>query len=49
MIQPYNMLFKRVLHLTAQRIYELGEQLAIRDDIREKVWIIMKVLLSVET
>jgi hypothetical protein len=42
-MQPYNMFFKRVLHLTAQRIYELCEHLGVKEDVKEKIWVIMKV------
>ena len=48
-MQPCYMFFKRVLHLSAQRINDICEILAIKDDIKEKIWTIMKVLLSVET
>ena len=41
-MQPYNMFFKRVLHLAAQRVYELTDSLSIPEDIKEKVWTIMK-------
>jgi hypothetical protein len=47
-MQPYNMFFKRVLHLAAQRIFELCESLGIRDDVKERAWTIMKVQLSTE-
>lgn len=47
-MQPFNMFFKRVLHLSAQRIFELGEALNISEDVKEKIWAIMKVMLSTE-
>lgn len=43
------MFFKRVLHLTAQRVLELGEGLNLSEEVIEKIWLIMKVLLSSET
>jgi len=42
-MQPYNMFFKRVLHLAAQRINELCELLNIKEDIQECIWTIMKI------
>ena len=47
-MQPFNMFFKRVLHLAAQRVFELTESLGISEDIKEKVWTIMKAQLSTE-
>lgn len=43
------MFFKRVLHLASSRVYDLGVALGLNDDILEKVWIIMKLLLGHET
>mmetsp|Transcript_559 Transcript_559/g.607 ORF Transcript_559/g.607 Transcript_559/m.607 type:complete len:107 (-) Transcript_559:896-1216(-) len=48
-MQPYNLFFKRVLHLSAYRISELCEMLGIREDYKEKVWEVMKGALSTET
>jgi Retinoblastoma-associated protein B domain len=42
------MFFKRVLHLAAQRIFELTELLGIKEDIKERVWSVMKLQLSTE-
>jgi retinoblastoma-associated protein len=47
-MQPYNMFFKRVLHLAAQRIFELTDLLSINEDIKERIWSVMKVQLSTE-
>ena len=47
-MQPYNMFFKRVLHLAAQRIYELCELIGIKEEIKEIIWSIMKKQLSTE-
>lgn len=47
-MQPYNMFFKRVLHLSAQRIYELCELLGVKEEVKEKIWGIMKIQLSTE-
>ena len=47
-MQSYNMFFKRVLHLAAQRIMELGEALNLNEDVMEKVWTIQKIQLSTE-
>lgn len=47
-MQPFNMFFKRVLHLTASRIFELSDALELAEDLKEKIWTIMKVLLSAE-
>lgn len=43
------MFFKRVLHLASQRILELGEALNLSEEILEKIWLIMKLLLGHET
>jgi hypothetical protein len=43
MIQPFNMFFKRVLHLAALRIYELCEMLGIKEEVKERIWEIMKI------
>ena len=43
------MFFKRVLHLAAQRIMDLAEALSLNEEIQEKIWTIMKILLSTET
>ena len=43
------MFFKRVLHLGAQKILDLTQVLGVGDDIKEKIWTIMKSLLSIET
>jgi hypothetical protein len=42
-MQPYNMYFKRVLHLTAQRILEICEAMQLSEEITEKIWTIMKI------
>jgi hypothetical protein len=42
------MYFKRVLHLAAQRIFELSDLLNIIEEVKEKIWTIMKVQLSME-
>ena len=47
-MQPYNMFFKRVLHLAAQRIHELTEALKAPEDVRERIWAVMKIQLSTE-
>jgi hypothetical protein len=47
-MQPYNMFFKRVLHLTAQRILDLGESMQLAEEVIEKIWTIMKTQLSTE-
>ncbi len=47
-MQPYNMFFKRVLHLAAYRIYELCEMLGIKEEVKEKIWAVMKITLSTE-
>lgn len=49
MIQSYQMFFKRVLHLASQKVVDLGTALNLSEDILEKVWIIMKLLLGHET
>lgn len=43
------MFFKRVLHLASQRIIELGDALSLEEEVLEKVWLIMKLLLGHET
>lgn len=48
LMQPFNMFFKRVLHLTAQRIYEMCELLGIKEEVKERIWSIMKMQLSTE-
>eukprot|EP00349_Pseudokeronopsis_sp_Brazil_P005506 CAMPEP_0202957916 /NCGR_PEP_ID=MMETSP1396-20130829/2285_1 /ASSEMBLY_ACC=CAM_ASM_000872 /TAXON_ID= /ORGANISM="Pseudokeronopsis sp., Strain Brazil" /LENGTH=203 /DNA_ID=CAMNT_0049675655 /DNA_START=1727 /DNA_END=2338 /DNA_ORIENTATION=- len=48
-MQPFNLFFKRVLHLSAYRISELCEMLGLREDFKEKIWEVMKAALSVET
>lgn len=48
-MQSYNMFFKRVLHLASQRILDLGEAMNLGEEILEKSWIIMKLLLGHET
>jgi len=48
-MQPYNMFFRRVLHLSAQRVFELSELLGLNDSIKEQIWTVMKCLLSMET
>lgn len=42
-MQPFNMFFKRILHLTAQRVYELCEMLGINEETKERIWTIMKL------
>jgi retinoblastoma-like protein 1 len=42
------MFFKRLLHLAAQRVLELGEGLKLDEDVIEKIWTIMKIQLSTE-
>lgn len=42
-MQPYNMFFKRVLHLSAQRIDDLGQAMQLTSDLIEKIWAIMKI------
>ena len=43
------MFFKRVLHLASQRIIELGNALNLPEEVLEKIWLIMKLLLGHET
>ena len=33
LMQPYNMFFKRVLHMAAHRTYELTDKLNVNEDI----------------
>jgi retinoblastoma-like protein 1 len=47
-MQPFNMFFKRVLHLAAQRVLDLTDALTIPEDVKEKVWTITKAQLSTE-
>lgn len=47
-MQPYNVFFKRVLHVSAFRIHELCELLGVSEDVKERVWEIMKICLSTE-
>ena len=42
-MQSYNMFFKRVLHLSALRINEMCEMLNISEDVKERIWTIMKI------
>jgi len=37
------MFFKRLLHLTAERVMELGESLKLDEEVIEKIWTIMKI------
>ncbi len=43
------MFFKRLLQIAAQRVMELSQALSLDDEVREKVWAIVKVQLSAET
>ena len=47
-MQPFNMFFKRLLQLTAERVQEMCQSLALNEDVIESVWIIMKSQLSAE-
>jgi retinoblastoma-associated protein len=47
-MQPYNNFFKRVLHLSAQKITDISRQLNANEDIIERIWLIMKIQLSTE-
>lgn len=43
------MFFRRVLHVTASQIQHLCDLLCLGEDIAEKVWTVMKYILSSET
>lgn len=47
-LQPYNLFFKRLLHLAAERIKELGEKIGLDERLIEKIWEVMKMQLSTE-
>ncbi len=43
------MFFKRLLQIAAQRTLELCQALSLDDEVKEKIWSIVKIQLSVET
>lgn len=43
------MYFKRVLHITALQVQQLCELLRLSEDTAEKVWMVIKYILSSET
>jgi len=48
-MQPYNMFFKRILQLSAERISALCDLLELKKEVQEQAWQIIKSLLAAET